>query len=75
MHLGNLVTFNTPSTSAGLEVDDDADTVKMPKLMIHPKSAVMFRIKMIRMVTKAYIAIIVPFRIPFEEKPHIVWML
>ena len=46
----------------------------MPKLMIHPKSETMFKIKMVRMATKSYIALIVPFRIPFEEKPHIFWM-
>ena len=45
----------------------------MPRLMIHPKTPLMFKIKMVRMVTKSYIALIVPFRIPFEEKPHIFW--
>lgn len=63
------------SSSAGQDLEDDADGLKMPRFMIHPKSSLMFKVKMVRMATKAYIAIIVPFRIPFEEKPHVVWMV
>lgn len=58
-----------------MEFEEDGNGFVMPKFMIHPKSDFMFKIKMMRLATKIYIAIIVPFRIPFEEKPHIFWVL
>ena len=61
------------SSSAGNQYDDEQEGLVIPKLMLHPKSPTMFKIKMMRLLTKAYIAIIVPFRIPFEEKPHVFW--
>ena len=62
------------SSSAAYKLEEDVEGFKMPKFMIHPKSPFMFKIKMMRLCTKIYIGLIVPFRIPFEEKPHIFWL-
>lgn len=62
------------SSSAADENEEESEAMAIPYFMIHPKSNAMFRIKMMRLCMKSYIAIIIPFRIPFEEKPHILWL-
>ena len=62
------------SSSGGNDNDEEPENQITPKFMLHPRSKWMFRIKMIRLLMKGYIAVIIPFRIPFEEKPHPFWL-
>lgn len=65
--------MNFESSSAGNPFEDEQEGFIMPRFMIHPKSPLMFKINMLRLITRVYIAIIIPFRIPFEERPHVFW--